>query len=104
MMAAADAAGADWRLHYGARSLERMAFTGELARHGDRCVLYPEDSRGLMPLTEMAVLEGEVDHRDSVLTEEERTSGRTMMLCVSRGRARQWRGPGRDRRRSGAVR
>ncbi|WP_319943019.1 PDR/VanB family oxidoreductase [Nocardia aurantia] len=35
---------------------------------------------------ETTVLEGEVDHRDSVLNEEERAAGRTMMLCVSRAR------------------
>lgn len=33
---------------------------------------------------ETAVLAGPVDHRDSVLTEDERAAGKTMMLCVSR--------------------
>lgn len=33
---------------------------------------------------ETAVLDGEIDHRDSVLTAEEQASGNTMMLCVSR--------------------
>jgi ferredoxin-NADP reductase len=184
MIAAATAAGADWRLHYGARSLDRMAFTAELDRHGDRYARYPQDTHGLMPLAEILgaaadgaavyccgpepllaavegqhrgrragtlhlerfhpvalapgavdgefdvvidssgqvvrvragqsvltaleragvdvpsscqegtcatcetpVLEGEVEHRDSVLTQEERASGRTMMLCVSRARS-----------------
>jgi ferredoxin len=36
---------------------------------------------------ETTVLEGEVNHRDSVLTEAERATGRTMMLCVSRARS-----------------
>ncbi|MCX4091556.1 PDR/VanB family oxidoreductase [Nocardia sp. alder85J] len=36
---------------------------------------------------ETTVLEGEVDHRDSVLNEQERAAGRTMMLCVSRARS-----------------
>jgi vanillate O-demethylase ferredoxin subunit len=31
----------------------------------------------------MAVLEGEIDHRDSVLSEAERKSGKSMMVCVS---------------------
>ncbi|WP_446466215.1 PDR/VanB family oxidoreductase [Streptomyces sp. BRA346] len=35
---------------------------------------------------ETDVIEGEVDHRDSVLTDEERSSGETMMICVSRCR------------------
>ncbi|MFS7874625.1 2Fe-2S iron-sulfur cluster-binding protein [Streptomyces asiaticus] len=35
---------------------------------------------------ETDVVEGEVDHHDSVLTDEERASGETMMICVSRCR------------------
>jgi ferredoxin-NADP reductase len=184
MIAAAHAAGADWRLHYGARSSGRMAFTDEVARYGDRGRLYPQETAGLIPLgdilgpaadgaavyccgpeplllaveerhrarragslhverfhprqavspapdeafevmlnstgavvrvapgqsiltalaragfdvpssclegtcatCETAVLAGEVDHRDSVLTDDERAGGRTMMLCVSRARS-----------------
>jgi len=33
---------------------------------------------------ETRVLEGEPDHRDAVLTGEERAFGETMMICVSR--------------------
>lgn len=33
---------------------------------------------------ETPVVEGEVDHRDSVLTPDERADGRVMMICVSR--------------------
>jgi vanillate O-demethylase ferredoxin subunit len=29
------------------------------------------------------VLEGIPDHRDAILSEQERASGRTMMICVS---------------------
>jgi ferredoxin-NADP reductase len=187
MIGAVEAAGAQWALHYGARSRDRMAFADELARYGDRCRLYPQDECGLMPLDailgpgadgarvyccgpepllkaveqaqrtrgsgslhverfhprdlpagadgaaaapfdvvlsgsgttvrvaagqsiltalaragvdvpssceegtcatcETGVIEGEVEHRDSVLTEEERAAGRTMMLCVSRSRS-----------------
>ncbi|WP_019927416.1 PDR/VanB family oxidoreductase [Nocardia sp. BMG111209] len=36
---------------------------------------------------ETTVLDGEVDHRDSVLNDEERAAGHTMMLCVSRARS-----------------
>ncbi|GLZ02604.1 ferredoxin [Actinomadura sp. NBRC 104412] len=35
---------------------------------------------------ETTVLDGEPDHRDSVLTPEERASGEFMMICVSRAR------------------
>lgn len=33
---------------------------------------------------ETTILEGVADHRDSLLTEAERTAGQTMMICVSR--------------------
>lgn len=36
---------------------------------------------------ETGVVEGLVDHRDSLLTDEERAAGETMMLCVSRARS-----------------
>ncbi|KAD3720577.1 2Fe-2S iron-sulfur cluster binding domain-containing protein [Arthrobacter yangruifuii] len=35
---------------------------------------------------ETPVLSGEVDHRDSVLSDEERQANETMMICVSRCR------------------
>jgi ferredoxin len=35
---------------------------------------------------ETRVLDGEPDHRDAVLTVEERAFGETMMICVSRAR------------------
>jgi ferredoxin len=36
---------------------------------------------------EVAVLAGEVDHRDEVLSDEERTANSAMTLCVSRARS-----------------
>lgn len=36
---------------------------------------------------ETSVLDGEVDHRDSVLSEDEQASNNTMMICVSRARS-----------------
>ena len=39
---------------------------------------------GRCGLCETRVLEGTPDHRDGVLTAEERTVGETMMICVSR--------------------
>ncbi|MFF5140456.1 PDR/VanB family oxidoreductase [Streptomyces sp. NPDC013157] len=180
MLAAAEAAGAEWTLLYGGRSRQSMAFTGELARYGDeRVTVAPQDETGLLDLAavlddipdgtlvyccgpgplldavegrcpagvlrverfqpkaqeageerefevvlaqsgrtvtvapgvsvldtvraagvevlysctegtcgtcETDVLEGDPDHRDSVLTEEERAAGETMLICVSRCR------------------
>lgn len=177
MVAAAEAAGAEWTLLYGGRSRDSMAFTGELARYGDRVTVAPQDETGLLDLgsvldglpegtlvyccgpgplldavearcpagalhlerfqpkeqqageetefevelaqsgrtltvapgvsvldtvraagvevlyscaegtcgtCETDVLEGTPDHRDSVLSAEERETGETMMICVSR--------------------
>ncbi|MFL6056461.1 MAG: flavin reductase family protein [Actinoallomurus sp.] len=41
-------------------------------------------TEGTCGTCETDVLDGEPDHRDSVLTDEERASGETMMICVSR--------------------
>ncbi|MGW4599997.1 PDR/VanB family oxidoreductase [Streptomyces sp. NPDC004457] len=179
MLAAAEAAGAEWTLLYGGRTRRSMAFTAELERYGDRVTLAPQDETGLLHLApvlddlpdgtlvyccgpdplldavgqrcragtlrverfrpkeqpagdggafevvlkrsgrtltvpprvsildtvraagvevlfsctegtcgtcETDVLEGTPEHRDSVLTDEERESGETMMICVSRCR------------------
>lgn len=42
--------------------------------------------QGICGTCETAVLEGEPDHRDSVLSDAERAAGKTMMICVSRAR------------------
>ncbi|WP_181807742.1 PDR/VanB family oxidoreductase, partial [Streptomyces shenzhenensis] len=178
MLAAAEAAGAEWTLLYGGRTRRSMAFTDELARYGDERVgVAPQDETGLLDLAavlddvpdgtlvyccgpgalldaveercpagvlrverfqpkagqggaerefevvlarsgrtltvvpgvsvldavraagaevlysctegtcgtcETDVLEGDPDHRDSVLTEAERAAGETMLICVSR--------------------
>jgi ferredoxin len=39
---------------------------------------------GICGTCEQAVLDGEVDHRDSVLSESERAENDAMMVCVSR--------------------
>ena len=49
-----------------------MAFFGELARYGNRVTVAPQDETGLP------------DHRDSVLTQDERRTGDCMVICVSR--------------------
>jgi ferredoxin-NADP reductase len=41
---------------------------------------------GVCGTCEVAVLSGEIDHRDSVLTDRERAAGDKMMACVSRAR------------------
>jgi ferredoxin-NADP reductase len=44
---------------------------------------------GICGSCETAVLDGEVDHRDSILTEEERQANEFMMTCVSRCQSAQ---------------
>ncbi|WP_338895312.1 PDR/VanB family oxidoreductase [Streptomyces sp. TG1A-60] len=41
---------------------------------------------GICGSCETAVLEGEIDHRDSLLTEDEQAANDTMLICVSRAR------------------
>ncbi|MFI5957539.1 PDR/VanB family oxidoreductase [Cryptosporangium sp. NPDC051539] len=53
MIEAAEAAGSDWRLVYGGRSLAAMAFREQLRAHGDRVRLLPQDEQGLIPVREM---------------------------------------------------
>jgi ferredoxin-NADP reductase len=182
MVAAAEAAGADWSLLYGGRTRASMAFTAELAAYGDRVTVAPQDETGLLDLgavldglpgdalvyccgpgplldavqkrcpadvlrierfqaqeqsaspdgefqvelarsgrtltvapgvsvldavraagvqvlysctegtcgtCETDVLDGTPEHRDSVLTAEEREAGETMMICVSRCRGKR---------------
>jgi ferredoxin-NADP reductase len=46
-------------------------------------------TEGTCGTCETEVVEGQPDHRDSVLTEEERAAGETMLICVSRCRGRR---------------
>lgn len=79
------------------------AFELELARSGltltvppDRSVLETVEAAGVdvdsscregtCGTCETDVLDGTPDHRDSLLTEEERACGETMLICVSRSR------------------
>ncbi|MFC4950143.1 PDR/VanB family oxidoreductase [Pseudonocardia sp. GCM10023141] len=51
MVAAAQAAGADWSLHYGGRSRDSMVFADSLvAAYPDNVTLWPEDQCGLLDL------------------------------------------------------
>lgn len=50
-------------------------------------VIVPSVCReGICGTCECTVLEGDIDHRDRVLTDEERAGGQIMMVCVSRAR------------------
>jgi ferredoxin len=46
---------------------------------------------GICGTCEAKVLEGEPDHRDSVLTDAEKADGDTMLICVSRCRSARLR-------------
>ncbi len=50
MIAEAEAAGADWALHYGGRTRQSMAFCDLLGKYGDRVHLVPQDQAGLLDL------------------------------------------------------
>jgi ferredoxin-NADP reductase len=51
MLREADRLELDWRLLYGGRSASSMAYSQELsASYGDRVVLWPQESHGLLPL------------------------------------------------------
>lgn len=80
-----------------------FVFEVELARSGmtlavppDKSILEVAEDAGIPALSscqegtcgtcETPVLEGLVDHRDSILTDEEQAENDTMMICVSRAR------------------
>lgn len=50
MIEEADAAGADWVLHYGGRTSQSMAFCDLLGKYGDRVRLVPQDQAGILDL------------------------------------------------------
>ncbi|GAA5038710.1 ferredoxin-NADP reductase [Thermocatellispora tengchongensis] len=52
MIHQAELLGADWRLLYGGRTRASMAFTGELARYGEKVTFVPQDEVGLLDLPE----------------------------------------------------
>ena len=51
MLAAVEASGATWRFSSGGRSRASMAFADELSQAG--AVIWPEDEKGLLPLTDL---------------------------------------------------
>jgi ferredoxin-NADP reductase len=88
-----------------ATPLESGAFEVVLQR-SDRCLTVPAERslldvlveagapvlsdcrEGICASCETPVLSGEIDHRDHVLTPQERAAGRVMMACVSRAAGR----------------
>jgi tetrachlorobenzoquinone reductase len=44
-------------------------------------------AQGICGTCETTVLSGEPDHRDAFLSDDERESGRTMMICCSRAKS-----------------
>ncbi|WP_307870446.1 flavin reductase family protein [Saccharopolyspora endophytica] len=115
LLAAVQAASAHWPA--GSLHVERFAaratveeggtdstFEVELAQSGITVTVPPEVSivdvaeaagapviyscqEGTCGSCEVAVLGGEPDHRDSILSEAERESGKSMMICVSRAKS-----------------
>jgi ferredoxin len=63
----------------------------------DRTILEVVEAAGVAPLSacregvcgtcETRVLDGVPDHRDALLTEQERKDGASLMICVSRARS-----------------
>lgn len=73
MLAAAEASGAQWSLIYGARRRGTMAFADELtARYGDKVVLHPQDTHGLIDL-------------DTALGEVSREGEAALVYCCGPG-------------------
>lgn len=63
MIEEADAAGADWHLHYGGRTRSSMAYLDRLEQYGDRVTVVPQDEAGLLDL---ATILGSPDDRTLV--------------------------------------
>jgi ferredoxin len=42
--------------------------------------------QGICGTCETRIISGEVEHRDSILSDDERAANQTMMICVSRAR------------------
>ena len=74
MLAAAEAAGAEWTLLYGGRTRASMAFAEELGRYGDRVAIAPQDETGLLDLA--AVLDDVRDGHPRLLLRSRAAAGR----------------------------
>ena len=63
-----------------------MAMRNSYARRRCGIPVLGSCHEGVCGTCETVVLEGEVDHRDVVLSDSEKESNETMMVCVSRCR------------------
>ena len=54
---------------------------------GNDIAVLSDCREGICGTCEVAVVEGDVEHRDFVLSERERAAGKLMMVCVSRARS-----------------
>ena len=92
---AAKAARADrqHRIRAGAAALGADAVACPRTSRSSRCASRPASAcvgsclEGICGTCETEVVDGDVDHRDSVLNEEEREANEYMMICVSRCRS-----------------
>ncbi|MFD9664784.1 PDR/VanB family oxidoreductase [Rhodococcus sp. NPDC059968] len=53
MIAAAQAEGATWTLHYGGRTRQSMAYLDEISAYGPRASVLPQEECGLLPLDDI---------------------------------------------------
>lgn len=53
MIAQCESDGVTWRLVYGGRAIDSMAFRDRLSKYGDKVVFWPQDERGLIDLDDL---------------------------------------------------
>lgn len=87
-------------------AVDSGAFTLELRQSGREIQVLPDATvldamldaglspgfscrEGICGACETRVIDGDVDHRDSILTDSERAANKTMMICVSRCRSQR---------------
>ena len=74
-------------LHRSGRQIQVPAGLSILDALEEAGVIVPSVCReGNCGSCECMVIEGEVDHRDQILSEQEREAGKSLMICVSRAR------------------
>ena len=69
------------------RSEEELVITCKMRSYGSGGRTMACFAQGVCGTCETEVIDGDVDHRDSVLNEEEQASNEYMMVCVSRCRS-----------------
>jgi len=90
MARAAAKAGVEYRIEYAGRSRSSMALLDELVdAHGEvveeaGVLVLSSCKEGTCGTCETRVMDGEIDHRDSILTPLEQAANDVMYICVSR--------------------